>query len=81
MSIFVFMANAYFTGRFISRRFGVPVREAMLMVTPAGANDMMLISADIGIQSPRLLLVHIARLLTAAAIMPQIDYFLAKVFA
>lgn len=80
LGFLVFMANAYFTGHFIHRRFSVPIREAMLMATPAGASDMMLISADIGVQSTSLLVVHILRMLTSAALMPQIDYLVASLF-
>ena len=56
----------------MEKRFGVPLREGMLMLSPAGASDMALISADIGVSSPRLILVQVYRLLIATAVFPQI---------
>jgi len=78
--ILVFLLNSYITGHYIHRKFNTSIREAMLMATPAGASDMMLISADIGVQSTILVVVHILRMLTASTIIPQIDYFVAGLF-
>ena len=52
----------------------------MLMLTPAGASDMALISADIGVSSPRLILVQIYRLIIATAIFPQICLLVSGLF-
>lgn len=68
----VLLANAAVFGKWMEKLFGVPLREGMLMLTPAGASDMALISADIGVSSPRLILVQIYRLIIATAIFPQI---------
>lgn len=78
--VFIFILNSYVTGHFLNRKFNIPIREAMLMATPAGASDMMLISADIGVQSTVLVVVHILRMLTASTIVPQIDYFIVGLF-
>ena len=72
ITVVVLLANAYVFGRWMRRFLGIPLREGMLMLTPAGASDMALISADIGVVSPRLVLVQIFRLLAAIALFPQI---------
>ena len=50
------------------------------MMTPAGASDMALIAADIGVNSPSLVVMQIFRMLMAASIFPQICYQIAKLF-
>jgi len=72
-----FLLNAWITGNFVHRAFGVPLREAMLMLTPAGAGDMALISQDLGVSSPTLVLVHVIRLFVSDAILPQICLLLS----
>ena len=64
----------------MEKLFGVPVREGMLMLTPAGASDMALISTDIGVSSPRLILVQIYRLIIATAVFPQICLLVSGLF-
>ncbi len=80
ITIAVLLANAFFFGKWMERRFQVPLREGMLMLTPAGAGDMALISADVGVSSPRLILVQIYRLLIATAIFPHLCLLLARAF-
>ena len=80
ITIAVLLANACFFGKWMERRFHVPLREGMLMLTPAGAGDMALISADIGVNSPRLILVQVYRLLIATAIFPHLCLLLARAF-
>ena len=76
----VLLANAALFGKWMEKLFGVPKREGMLMLTPAGASDMALISADIGVSSPRLILVQIYRLIIATAIFPQICLLISGLF-
>lgn len=78
ITIAVLLANAFLFGKWMERRFQVPLREGMLMLTPAGAGDMALISADIGVSSPRLILVQIYRLLIATAIFPHLCLLLVR---
>ena len=80
ITIAVLLANAFFFGKWMEKRFQVPLREGMLMLTPAGAGDMALISADIGVSSPRLILVQIYRLLIATAIFPHLCLVIARAF-
>lgn len=78
ITIAVLLGNAFFFGKWMEKRFQVPLREGMLMLTPAGAGDMALISADIGVNSPRLILVQIYRLLIATAVFPHLCLLLAR---
>ena len=75
-----YMIHALLTGRLLHKRLRVPPREAMLMVTPAGASDMALISADIGVQSSALIVIQILRMLAASTVFPQICYQISKLF-
>lgn len=80
ITVAVLLANAAAFGKWMEKWFHVPMREGMLMLTPAGAGEMALISADIGVNSPRLILVQIYRLLIATAIFPQICLLISRLF-
>lgn len=75
-----YMLNAYIAGHILWKKFNIPFKEAMLMMTPAGASDMALIAADIGVNSPSLVVMQIFRMLMAASVFPQICYQIAKLF-
>lgn len=74
-----YMINAFVVGNFISRKFSIPRREALLMVTPAGASDMALISSEIGVHSTNLVIMQIIRMISAMSIFPAIHIFLNSV--
>lgn len=74
----VLIVNAYVFGRLMQHYIQVPLREGMLMLTPAGASDMALISADIGVHSPRLILMQLYRFIMASALFPQLCYALVQ---
>ena len=76
----MYMLNARLTGALLHKKFQIPIKEAMLMVTPAGASDMALIAADIGVHSPTLVVTQILRMLAAAAVFPMICYGYAAFF-
>ena len=76
--IAVYMINAFITGNIIHKVCGISKRESMLMVTPAGATDMALISADIGVNSPNLIVLQIVRMLTVISIFPNVDLLIVK---
>ena len=80
ITIAVLLSNAIVFGLWLQKWFQIPLREGMLMLTPAGASDMALIAADIGVNSPRLVLVQIYRLLIATAVFPQICLFISHLF-
>lgn len=54
------------------------LREGMLAATPAGASDMALISADLGIRNINLVLVHVARVIAVITFFPGILQWLAQ---
>ena len=68
----------YFMGNLLHKKFGMKRKEAMLMMTPAGASDMALVASEMGIDSPALIVVQVARLFVADAIMPQVCYTVAQ---
>lgn len=73
-----YMAVMYVMGNLLHRKFGMARKEAMLMMTPAGASDMALIASDLGINSPSLIVIQVVRLFVADAIMPQVCYTAAQ---
>ena len=77
----VLLTNAFCFGKLMQKRYAIPMREGMLMLTPAGASDMALIADDLGFQSPRLVLVQLYRLIIATAIFPQICLAVAHLFS
>jgi len=74
----LYMVNAYLVGKVLNKWFRIPLKEAMLMATPAGASDMALISADIGVHSPTLMVLQVVRMVTAATIFPQFCYYVSQ---
>lgn len=52
--------------------------EAMLAATPAGASDMALISADLGVSNVKLVLLQVLRLIVVITFFPTILAFLAS---
>ena len=73
-----YLLTVYFMGNLLHRKFKMPRREAMLMMTPAGASDMALIAMELGINSPALIVIQVVRLFIADAIMPQVCYTVAQ---
>ena len=55
-----------------SRVFHIELREAMLCLSPAGATEMALIAADLGVHSANLVVLQMCRLLSVMAFFPQI---------
>ena len=49
--------------------------EAMLVSTPAGASDMALVSADMGITNPDVSVIHVMRMITVVTVFPHIISF------
>ena len=59
-------------GTFLAKRYRMGLREAMLATAPAGASEMTLIAADMGVVSSKLLVIQISRLLIVLTIFPQL---------
>ncbi len=67
-----FFANSLITGHLLHRMFGYSRKTSMLIATPAGASDMALISADLGVTDKVVIELQIIRLLVVISIFPQI---------
>lgn len=76
-----YMIACFLIGSIIHKRFGMPMDESMLAATPAGASDMALISADIGIESADIIVLQIIRLVTVLSIFPQIVRTIVSIFS
>lgn len=76
-----YAVNCFVTGGLLRRLFGLERKEAMLAATPAGASDMALISADIGVQSTDLVVLQVFRMVLVISIFPQIIRLVAGFFA
>ena len=57
---------------------GMTRREGYLTATPAGASDMALISSDLGVDSPDLIVLQLMRMLIVVMAFPQILYLLVQ---
>lgn len=75
-----YFANSVLTGRLLRRLFGFSLKTAMLAATPAGASDMALISADIGVNSRELVELQVIRLVVVVSLFPQIIVWVASAF-
>ncbi|RKI68627.1 membrane-spanning protein [bacterium 1xD42-67] len=67
-----YMACCVGVGLAVSKLFRIQLREAMLTLSPAGASEMALIAADLGVESTDLVVLQICRLVGATLIFPQI---------
>lgn len=67
-------------GSILHVKFGMALREGMLCLSPAGATEMVVIAADMGIESTSLAVIQIGRLITVMIICPQLIAFLATIF-
>lgn len=65
-------------GHFLSRAYRMPLSQAILSSSPAGASDMALIASDLGVSGSDVALVQIFRLLGAVALFPQIIRLLVE---
>lgn len=64
-------------GLVVSKVFRIQLREAMLTLSPAGATEMALIAADLGVESTDLVVLQICRLVGVTLIFPQIFHVIA----
>jgi hypothetical protein len=67
-----YLITCIFLGSLLHKKYRMPIDESMLASTPAGAADMALISADIGIESADLIVLQIIRMITVVSIFPQL---------
>jgi len=67
-----YIANCFITGKIISKTCGFSRKEGMLTTAPAGAADIALNSADIGVSNTDVIIIQVTRAIVAAGIFPQI---------
>jgi uncharacterized membrane protein AbrB (regulator of aidB expression) len=67
-----YMLNGIVTGRILEKSCGFTRAESMLITIPAGASDMALIAADMGIVNADISLLQVTRLILVMAAFPQI---------
>jgi uncharacterized membrane protein AbrB (regulator of aidB expression) len=58
----------YLLGHYISVKFAIPLSQAILSSSPAGASDMALIASDLGVSGSDVAMIQIARLIGAISI-------------
>lgn len=75
-----YFLNSVLTGRLLRKLFGFPLRNAMLIATPAGASDMALISSDLGVESKEVIELQIIRMVLVISIFPQIISVISRMF-
>jgi len=64
--------NCFVSGRIISKTCGFNRKDSMLATTPAGASDIALNSADLGVINTDIIAMHVFRALFSVAVFPQI---------
>lgn len=67
-----YLINCVLTGMLIHRLLRIPRRESMLFLSPAGATEMALIAADMGVTDANLSVLQICRLVSVNVVFPQL---------
>ncbi|MEL7647227.1 MAG: AbrB family transcriptional regulator [Sedimentibacter sp.] len=67
-----YFGACFIIGNILNKKYSIPIDEAMLATTPAGASDMALISAEIGIESSDVIVLQIIRMISAVSVFPQV---------
>lgn len=70
--VLAYMANCFLTAKILSKTWGFTRKESMLITTPAGASDMALISADMGVNNTDVIVMQILRAVIVMTLFPQI---------
>lgn len=76
-----YVLNCILIGRLLHRMFGLSLREGMLSVSPAGATEMAFVAADMGVNSPNLIVLQLCRLVGVMAIFPQIFLLVSRLLS
>ncbi len=74
-----YFLNSLFTGHLLHKLFGYSRKTAMLIATPAGASDMALISADLGVTNKEVIELQIMRMVIVISVFPQIIAFTVSI--
>jgi len=73
--------NCFVCGFLLHKLCHMTRREGMLAATPAGASDMALISADIGVNSPDVIVLQVIRLIVVVSLFPTLVRIVAPLLA
>lgn len=76
-----YLINCIVISTLLHKFCGLTRRVAMLAATPAGANDMALISGDMGISAPDLNVLQIIRMITVVSVFPQIIHLIVPLLS
>ena len=76
-----YIINCILTGVLLNKMFGMSKLEGMLSASPAGATEMALIAADLGVTSPNLIVLQLGRLIGVVALFPQVIGLVVAVFS
>jgi membrane AbrB-like protein len=75
-----YIINCFATGKILRALCGFSRKEGMLITTPAGASDIALSSADIGVGNTDIIVIQVFRAVIAMAVFPQIINLVVVVF-
>ncbi|MDR1903682.1 MAG: AbrB family transcriptional regulator [Treponema sp.] len=67
-----YILNCFITGKILFLACGFTRKEGMLVTTPAGASDIALSAADIGVENTDVIIIQIFRAVIAMAVFPQV---------
>lgn len=67
-----YFLNSLLTGHLLHKMFGYSRKTAMLIATPAGASDMALICADLGVTDKVVIELQVIRMVVVISVFPQI---------
>lgn len=75
-SIFIlimgYLLACFVIGWILHKTFNMSLKESMLAATPAGATDMALIAADLGIRGTDVVILQVIRLIFVVIVFPQV---------
>ena len=78
--VICYSAGGYLIAYLMRKAHIFSYRESLLAATPAGASDMALIAADLGVQNARLIVLQVLRLILVLSLFPTIIVLFAKMF-
>ncbi|MDR1586929.1 MAG: AbrB family transcriptional regulator [Treponema sp.] len=76
-----YIGNCFITGKILGKISGFSRKEGMLIATPAGATDIALSSADMGIENTDVIIIQIFRSIIAITVFPQIHNLLVLILS
>lgn len=76
-----YFLHSLLAGQFLHKLFGYSLKTAMLIATPAGASDMALISADLGVGNKAVIELQIIRMVVVISVFPQIIALIVWLFS